>query len=853
MADMADMADMARDTAQPDMDLNNPTHNLFLLNIGKANGRSAAQLVENTVLQQSRQTRTCQTSLSIGKTGALGERRGSMSAVTCRFWVLAGATATLAAPVYAGGASTQPDLVARSKPVLDIGGFRFRDLNANGELDPYEDWRLPADARAADLVGRMTLDEKAGAMLIATNNPDCGGGISAHGRQLIEKQKMTRFILRSKVVLSAPDCSIKLTGFALRGGYAQTPRQMADYTNAVQAQLEAARLGIPALFKDNARNHVETDGRVGIGAGAGILSEFPKEAGLAAAALGAGAPVDRQGSVPRRLKGDMSIIDAFTSVMGAEWSAIGLRGVYGYMADLTTEPRWSRAHETFTEDADLMSDIITALLRGLQGPVGSDGQSLSPQSRVAMTIKHFPGGGPQEMGFDPHYTFGKHQLYLDQTGRYGFGYHLRPFKAAIAGGAASIMPYYGVPINLTYDGVRYDERGMAFSKQIVTDLLRRKLGFKGYVNSDSGVIETRGWGLESYRTNPETGKPYTPSDRIVTAIRSGTDVLSEFSDASKITDLVKSGRLDERADIDPAVLRLLVEQFRLGLFENPYVDASAAAGRIGSEANRAIGMDIQRRSVVLLQNRNKLLPLRPGAKVYVLGFKAEDVRSYGFNVTDGNSVGTAVPSGTDAVLIKVLVNNDGSQAYRSNDPATGGRGLPKELKFIDPRTGRQQTSWGAQDPCVYEPAVSGTSGSNDNCLDSKLQFGGAFPWESNMLALSQIAEAKSWKMTPSLADIQAAMRSVGDPRKVVISIYFRNPYVLDDKSGVKRAGALLGTFGVSDRAQLEVISGRAKPRGRLPFALPKTTRSVLQQNPDAPGYSETGDGALFPYGYGLSY
>jgi beta-glucosidase len=681
-------------------------------------------------------------------------------------------------------------------------------------------------------------------MLIATNNPDCGGGISDRGRDLIDTQKMTRFILRAKVNTQAPDCSAKLTGFALRGGYAQTPSQMAGFTNAVQERLEAGRLGIPAVFKDNARNHVEVNPMFGIAAGAGAFTEFPKEAGLAAAALGAGAPVMPDGAIPKDLKGDMAIIRDFTGVMSEEWKAIGLRGMYGYMADLTTEPRWARAHETFTEDADLMTDIIGDLVTGLQGPVRKDGTSLSPNSAVALTIKHFPGGGPQEMGWDPHYTFGKNQIYTDTSGKYGFGYHLKPFRAAIKGGVASIMPYYGVPIGVTYQGVKYDEFGMAFSKQIVTDLLRKKLGFKGYVNSDSGVIETRGWGLESYRTNPTTGKPFSPADRTAIAIKSGSDILSEFSVNKTITDLVADGLLDERKHIDPAVIRLLTEQFQLGLFENPYVDADAATAKIGKPENRALGLDVQRKSIVLLQNRNNLLPLKPGAKVFSMGFRAEEVATQGFAISN-------TAAGSDAVLIKVMISNTAARAYKSSDPSTGGKAVAPEFPLTDPSTGKRQATWGAQDPCVYEPDAPKMAESPDGCLDSGLIFGGAFPWESNLLGLSEIARAESWTMTPSLAEIQSAMRDAGDSGKVVISIYFRNPYVLDDASGVKSAGALIATFGVSDRAQLDIISGKSKPQGRLPFALPRSINSVLEQHPDAPGYAETKDGALFLYGYGL--
>lgn len=759
-----------------------------------------------------------------------------------------------AALVLTGAAKpvAQPELAARAKPIIERGGLRFKDLNANGRLDAYEDWRLPAERRAADLVKRMTLAEKAGMMLIATNNPDCGGGISERGRDLIENQRMTRFILRAKVVSEAPDCSVKLTGFALRGGYPQTALQMAGFTNAVQERLERGRLGIPALFKDNARSHVETNPMFGIAAGAGAFTEFPKEAGLAAAALGAGAPVDDRGTIPVDLRGDMSVLRDFSRVMGREWRAIGLRGMYGYMADLGTEPRWARFHETFTEDADLMSDIIGTLVEGLQGPVRKDGTSLSPASSVALTIKHFPGGGPQEMGWDPHYTFGKNQLYTDPNGKYGFGYHLKPFERAIAGGVSSIMPYYGVPVEVTYQGVRYDELGMAFSKQIVSDLLRGKLKFKGNVNSDSGVIETRGWGLESYRINSATRQPYTPADRTAIAIRSGTDVLSEFARNQTIIDLVQSRKLDERKHLDPAVQRLLTEQFQLGLFENPYVDQAAAEAAIGRPEDRALGLDVQRRSVVLLRNAGNLLPLRPGTKAYVLGFDAAAARAAGLEVIDGNgSTRPPVPTGTEALLIKIQVSNAGARAYSSRDPRTGGRALTPEFLLIDPRTGKRQTTWGAQDPCVYAPDKPTFAEAADGCLDSGLIFGGAFPWEANLLALSDLARAESWTMTPSLPEIQAAMRELDNPARVVVSVYFRNPYVIDEASGLREAGGLIATFGVSDRAQLDIITGKAAPTGRLPFALPATRAAILSQHPDAPGYDR--EGSLYPFGFGLGF
>lgn len=694
-------------------------------------------------------------------------------------------------------AAEQPSITARSKPVLTVAGLRFKDANANGQLDPYEDWRLPVEQRVADLVGRMTLDEKAGLMLIDSLSAEAGGLASANAVNFIKNQNMTRFVLRNAVT-ATPDGK---AGAGLSGAQV-LPREAAQFTNLIQEMAEASRLGIPALFKSNARNHYERQARGGINEPAGSLSEWPKEAGLAATR-------------------DMGVIRQFTAAMGAEWNAIGLRAAYAYMADLSTEPRWYRVHETFTEDADLAAEIMTTLVLGLQGgPV-------SRTTKVALTMKHFPGGGPQEMGFDPHYTFGKNQTYPAGN----FGYHVKPFKAAIDAGVSAIMPYYGVPIRVTHDGVTYDQIGMAFSPQIVTDLLRGKLGFKGYVNSDTGIINSRAWGFES-KTIPE---------RVAAAINAGSDVLSGFNTKQTIIDLVQAG-LVTTARIDAAATRLLREQFALGLFENPYVDASLADGIVGRADFRAQAMEAQRRSVVLLKNQdNNALPLRaPTAaapvKLYTLGLNAAvtSAPSYGgYTVTAGDRTAanqqtrTPVPAGTDYALIRVEITNPRAvtSTYSSADPATGG--------LINPATGK---AWGADDP---------------NNIDKGLLFGGALPHEVSFLSLTTMAAAKSWQISPSLADIQAVFGEIGDAKKVILSVYFRHPYVLDEASGVRAAGAILANFGVSDTALMDVLTGKAKPQGKLPFALANNLEAVVANDPDAPGYPAKD--TLYPFGFGLSY
>jgi beta-glucosidase len=656
------------------------------------------------------------------------------------------------------GEPTPPAIDARIKAVLTVNGKQFRDANGNGQLDPYENWQLAVDKRVDDLLNRMTPVEKAGMMLIDTLNAEKGGRISDTAVRYIQDEKMTRFIFRNQVT-ATPDP----TKPAGRAGADVTPYEAAQFMNMIQELAESTRLGIPVMFKSNARNHFEHDARPGINVAAGSFSEWPKEAGLAATR-------------------DMDLIADFARTMASEWTAVGLRGMYGYMADLSTEPRWYRVHETFTEDADLASQIMTVLVKNLQG------EQLNPRS-VALTMKHFPGGGPQEGGADPHYEFGKNQAYPANM----FDYHVKPFKAALEAGVSAIMPYYGIPIGQKYQP---NNVGMAFSKGIVTDLLRNELGFKGYVNSDTGIIGTRAWGLE--------GKPV--EEQIAVAIDAGTDVLSGFNSNKQIMGLVTSGRVPETR-LDDSVRRLLTEQFRLGLFEDPYVDPNRAAYLLGNRAFQRKAEQAQRKSIVLLQNKKQLLPLpaptkEKPIKLYTMGMKPDVVgdKQWGYTVVSGdydatkNQTRATVPSDTDYAILRVEVSNQGA--------------------------------------------------------NPDLIFGGANPDEINLLAFSDMENAKSWHVSPSLKDIQEVMNKVG-PENTILSIYFRQPYVLDEGSGMRKAGAILAALGVSDAALMDVLTGRFKPAGKLPFALANNAQALMKQAPDAPGYEK--EDTLFAFGHGLTY
>ncbi len=304
----------------------------------------------------------------------------------------------------------------------------FRDLNKNGILDTYEDPTQPIDARVDDLLGQMTLAEKAG-MLFHTMAPLGAWGFLPSGEELLTTKQMNHF----NVIGVAP------------------VREMAEWHNNLQSVAEQSRLGIPVTISTDPR-HMFSD-NVGANFNAGDFSQWPEPLGLAATR-------------------DVALVEQFGDIARQEYVSVGIRTALHPVADLATEPRWARANGTFGEDAELAGDLVAAYIRGFQGP------ELGPESVACMT-KHFPGGGPQKDGEDPHFPYGREQVYPGDN----FDYHLGPFEKAFAAGTSQIMPYYGMPI-----GTAHEEVGFGFNKDVITNLLRGHYGFDGIVCSDWGLV-----------------------------------------------------------------------------------------------------------------------------------------------------------------------------------------------------------------------------------------------------------------------------------------------------------------------------------------------------------------------------
>ena len=484
-----------------------------------------------------------------------------------------------------GQKTTQATLGYRTVKTLKKSGLEFKDLNKNGKLDKYEDWRLPTDVRVNDLIAQMSIEEKIGFMLISTTR--LAGDFSfqqgapraeiSSGFNEEDLTQATNMFSRKPLPFPLLTASGTTKGvnerhlrhFILRAN--TSAKIMAEWANNLQELCENSRLGIPAIIASNPRNHITLDASIGLSVGTTVFSRWPGELGLAA-------------------MNDLKLTRTFAETAAKEWASVGLRKGYMYMADLSTEPRWQRIEGTFGESADLAADMMREIVLGFQG-------SKLSASSVALTTKHFPGGGPQVEGHDPHFEWGKDQHYPGKM----FDYHLKPFQAAIDAGTSAIMPYYAKPI-----GTQYEELAFAYNKAIIKDLLRGKMGFKGIINSDTGPIEMMPWGVENLSI----------LERYQKAIDCGVDLFSGSGDPSQLLEVVKKGMVSE-ARINESIARLLTEKMEMGLFENPYVDVANAEKTVGNAEFQKSADLALRKSIVLLRNDAKLLPLAPKTKVYI--------------------------------------------------------------------------------------------------------------------------------------------------------------------------------------------------------------------------------------------
>jgi beta-glucosidase len=648
------------------------------------------------------------------------------------------ASLLIAPPQLFAQKATQPPIGSRAVPVLTIGSLHFRDLNRNGKLDPFEDWRLTAEQRAIDLLARLSLEEKAGLMM-HDSAPAAGPSGIGRGTEY-DLPAASSIILNKKVATFIT----RLTTDAA---------SLATQNNLLQQQAEASRFAIPLTISTDPRNNFHST--LGAGNDAGSFSQWPDTTGMGAI-------------------GDPAVTRNFGDIVRQEYRSVGIQEALSPQADLATEPRWGRIDGTFGEDPVAVKAQVEAYIAGFQ-----NGESGLKRDSVMCVVKHWAGYGAMKDGLDSHNSYSRHAVLSTQA----FEQHLIPFEGAFAAHVAAVMPTYAILDTPTISGKPTEPVGAGFNKQLLTGLLRGRFGFQGIILTDWLITSTctgeclagASAGKQPGIVPGKFGMPWgveslTTEQRFAKAIAAGVDQFGGVSDSDLIVKLVREGQVTE-SRIDDSARRILVQKFELGLFENPYVDAAKAATIAGRPAFKQAALAAQERSMVLLANK-QTLPLGASMhKVWLIGVDAKAAKQAGLIVA-------ATPAEADFALARMHA------PYQLLHPGY----------FFGSRQHEGDLDFKAEDP--------------------------------------QLAE---------LSKLPATLPVVAD-------VYLDRPAILAPL--VRRASALIADFGASDEALLAVITGKAQPRGHLPFELPSSMEAVRQQRSDLPHDSAA---PLYKIGFGMTY
>ncbi|AHG20108.1 beta-glucosidase [Chania multitudinisentens RB-25] len=643
----------------------------------------------------------------------------------------------------------QAKLGYRDVKLLTVNNLKFKDLNKNNKLDPYEDWRLDITTRANNLASLMTTEEKAGLMM--------------HGTLPLTAERVNTEAAKKDIIDNAVNTFItRMAG---------NPNYISHDNNQIQQIAEGTRLGIPIIISTDPRNHFTNDPNA-TSVVAGSFSQWPETLGFAA--------LD-----------DVELMKKFGDIARREYRAVGIQMALSPQADLATEPRWGRINGTFGEDNQISKRMTQAYIEGFQN--GNTGLN---KDSVITVVKHFSGGGPQLNGLDPHNAYGKEQVYPADA----FEYHLLPFEGAFAAKVAAVMPYYGQPVDLWYKGTLIESVGFGFNKQILTEILRGRYAFDGVILSDWAILSDCedtcitgmsdaevATGISPFAIVP-IGMPWgvehlSRQERIVKAVDAGIDQFGGTSDPVALIAAIEEQQITEER-INASVVRLLKQKFSLGLFEDPYVDETTAATLVGNDDFQQQATDAQSRSHVLLKNDSDLLPMSlTGKKAFLHNVNAEVAARYGLTVV-------TTLEAADIAIVRV------DAPYQTDPHYPFGSVHFGQLGFDD------------QESVVLDEKAGIYSGSDDYQIIKQIKHQGI---------------------------------------PTITSIYLDRPAILTNI--VDKTDVLLANFGSSDATLFDIISGKVKPEGRLPFELPSSWDAVLQQKEDAPHDSAD---PLYPIHAGMS-
>ena len=707
--------------------------------------------------------------------------------------------------------------------ILTDKGFAFKDLNKNGKLDKYEDWRLSVNERARDLASNMSIEQIAGLMLYSRHQAIPAGGRGPFGDTYGGKSFRDSGAKPSDL----SDGQIKfLTEDNVRHiliTRVQSPEVAANWNNNAQLLVEGLGLGIPANNSSDPRHRTRADSEYNAGAG-GAISMWPGSLGLAATF-------------------DADLVKQFGDIASQEYRALGIATALSPQIDMSTDPRWMRVSGTFGEDPQLSADLARAYIDGFQ--TSSEEQEISGGwgfTSVNAMVKHWPGGGTGEGGRDAHYGYGKYAVYPGDN----FEEHLIPFINGafdLRGGtgmASAVMPYYTISYGQDPVG---ENVGNSFSKYIITDLLRNKYGYEGVVFNDL-KITTDTTSINVFMTGKSWGvEDLSVSERHYRVLMAGVDQFGGNNDAGPVIEAYQMGVEEHgeefiRKRFEESAVRLLTNIFQVGLFENPYLVVEKSSKIVGNPEFMKAGYEAQLKSMVMLKNKSNVLPLDRKLTVYIpkryvparrsfMGTMSEErlefpvsleiVGKY-FTVTDK-------PENADVAIV-FIESPDSGGGYIIEDAKSGeGNGyFPISLQ--------------------YKPYTAE--------LGREQSIAGGDPLE---VLTDRGYHNKSIK-TANLKDLELihATRKAMKGKPVIVSLTMSNPTVMAEFE--KSVDGILVNFGVQDQALMDILSGAAEPSGLLPLQMPMNMATVESQYEDVPHDMDCyidSENNTYDFGYGLNW
>ena len=706
-------------------------------------------------------------------------------------------------------------------PLLTVDGYAFKDFLRTGELVPYEDWRLSGEERARDLAGRLSVEDIAGLMLysahqlIPARGPLAAAFGGSYGGKSYEKSgakpwdltdQQKEFIVRDKVrhVLIM---KLESTETAVR------------WNNNLQALAESSGFGIPANNSSDPRH------------GAGSTAEY----------MGVtGEPISKWANgIGLSASFDPDSVKEFGEIGAAEYRALGITTALSPQIDLATEPRWMRFADTFGEHTRMTIDMTRAYCEGFQTTKDSpDGWG---RESVNTMVKHFPGGGMGEAGRDAHYAYGKYAVYPGGN----FEEHLKPFTEGAfslpgkTGKASAVMPYY--TISQDADRKNGENVGNSYSKYLIGDLLREQLGYDGVVCTDWGITHDMGPKEETFAGKCWGVEELTEAERHFKALEAGVDQFGGNNDAGPVLEAYrmlceKYGEEAAMARFRRSAYRLLLNIFRTGLFENPYLDLQTSLATVGCPEFVEKGYRSQLRSITMLKNKNHILPLQTGLKLYI---PDRFVKSYLDFMSHPTEPMTIVPAGKkklaacftlvdtpeEADAAVCFVESPISVGYDPEDREKGGNGyVPITLQY------RPYQAVNAREHSL--------AGGDPLEKDKDRGYRNKWNTAANEGDLDIVTDTKN---------------RMGN-KPVVTVVTLKNPMVMAELEPY--TDALLVEYGVTPQAVVDVLTGAFIPEGLLPVQLPVDMDTVERQCEDV-AFDMTcyrdSEGNTYGFGFGMNF